>query len=61
MVGIDRLREDVEFDVVNDEPVHVADGARTLSESELFRDKMFRALGVSPSVYVAAPRNVRFP
>jgi len=32
-----------------------------LSESKMFPDKMFRALGVSPSVYVTIPRETRDP
>lgn len=35
--------------------VILPDGARALSESKLFPDNMFRALGVSPSVYVTIP------
>ena len=41
--------------------VILPDGSRMLSESKLFPHKMFRALGVSPSVYVAVPRETRDP
>jgi len=33
--------------------------SRMLSESKMSPDKMFRALGVSPSVYVTIPRETR--
>jgi hypothetical protein len=36
-------------------------GSRALSESKMFPDKMFRALGVPPSVYVTIPRETRDP
>jgi len=41
--------------------VILPDGSRMLSESKLFPHKMFRALGVSPSVYVTVPRETRDP
>ncbi|MEA4884889.1 MAG: DUF4277 domain-containing protein, partial [Clostridia bacterium] len=41
--------------------VILPDGVRALSESRLFPDKMFRALGVSPSVYVTIPRETLSP
>ena len=41
--------------------VILPDGSRMLSESKLFPHKMFRALGVSPSVYVTIPRETRDP
>ena len=41
--------------------VILPDGSRMLSESKLFPHKMFRALGVSPSVYVAIPRETWDP
>lgn len=41
--------------------VILPNGARMLSESKMFPDKMFRALGVSPSVYVTIPRETRDP
>jgi transposase len=41
--------------------VILPDGTRALSESKLFPDKMFRALGVSPSVYVTIPRETLSP
>ncbi|MEA4883243.1 MAG: hypothetical protein VB144_06240, partial [Clostridia bacterium] len=40
--------------------VQLPDGSRLLSESKLFPDKMFRALGVSPSVYITIPQENRF-
>jgi len=41
--------------------VILPDGSRMLSESKLFPHKMFRALGVSPSVYVTIPRETWDP
>ena len=41
--------------------VILSDGSRMLSESRLFPHKMFRALGVSPSVYVTIPRETWDP
>jgi hypothetical protein len=41
--------------------VILPNGSRVLSESTMSRDKMFRALGVSPSVYVTIPRKTRDP
>jgi len=41
--------------------VILPNGARALSESKMFPDKMFQALGVSPSVYVTIPRETRDP
>ncbi len=41
--------------------VILPDGRRALSESKMFPDKMFRALEVSPSVYVTVPHETRDP
>ena len=41
--------------------VILPDGSRMLSESKLFPHKTFRALGVSPSVYVTIPRETWDP
>ena len=41
--------------------VMLPDGSRALSKSTMFPDKMFRALGVSPSVHVTIPRETRDP
>lgn len=41
--------------------VILPDGTRALSESKLFPDKMFKALGVSPSVYITIPRETLSP
>jgi hypothetical protein len=41
--------------------VILPNGTRMLSESKMSPDKMFRALGVSPSVYVTIPRETRAP
>ena len=41
--------------------VILPDGSRMLSESKLFPHKMFKALGVSPSVYVTIPRETWDP
>lgn len=37
------------------------DGSRALSESKMFSDRMFRASGVPPSVYVTIQRDTRDP
>lgn len=41
--------------------VILPNGSRVLSKSRMFPDKMFRALGVSPSVYVNIPRETLGP